>query len=287
MNKHHIVVVTENQEDRAVLENFLNVYKISIVNTPVDALNFIENFLPDIVIIDFSLEEAGLSLSQKINQDSNEKHIPILFIFEELHEEQITSAIRAGGIDYILKPFNRISIISRIRTHIEYIKKNKELKFLANNDPMTHTLNRRSFFKKSTQLLKLSKEKKENFHLVLLHVATLSEINTEYGHLTGDKILQEFLKRVKNILNKNNTIGRLSGSDFAFILIGKSYTSVSLFIDAIVSQGENIALDPKCPIIIDYAITQNFRKDADIDMLMLDATRKIKTISSARKSRNS
>jgi diguanylate cyclase (GGDEF)-like protein len=44
------------------------------------------------------------------------------------------------------------------------------------------------------------------------------EINDQYGHLAGDKVLQVVSQRIRATLRASDTVARLGGDEFAFVL---------------------------------------------------------------------
>lgn len=114
------------------------------------------------------------------------------------------------------KPYQYISI--------RYdITKNKEsermIRDLAYNDQLTSLPNRTSFRKIFDQEIEGAKKQGTNRACVYMNVDRLRYVNDSLGHEAGDYILSVIAKRLKTILRDNPIIGRLSGDEFAFLLL--------------------------------------------------------------------
>ncbi len=114
------------------------------------------------------------------------------------------------------KPYQYISI--------RYdITKNKEsermIRDLAYNDQLTSLPNRTSFRKMFYQEIEVAKKQGTNRAFVYMNVDRLRYVNDSLGHEVGDYILSVIAKRLKTILKDKTIIGRLSGDEFAFLLL--------------------------------------------------------------------
>ncbi len=114
------------------------------------------------------------------------------------------------------KPYQYISI--------RYdITKNKEsermIRDLAYNDQLTSLPNRTSFRKIFHQEIEVAKKQGTNRAFVYMNVDRLRYVNDSLGHEVGDYILSVIAKRLRTILKGNTIIGRLSGDEFAFLLL--------------------------------------------------------------------
>jgi putative two-component system response regulator len=74
---------------------------------------------PDIILLDMNMPEmSGLEVCQRLKQDERLKKIPVIFISGLQDTEDKLEAFRAGGVDYISKPFHREEVLARVRTHL-------------------------------------------------------------------------------------------------------------------------------------------------------------------------
>ena len=88
---------------------------------------------PDLFILDIRMPEiSGLDVCRWFKQDDRLRSIPVIFISGLTTTDDKVEAFRAGGVDYISKPFNDQEVLARIKTHLHLRKQQVEL--------MSHTL---------------------------------------------------------------------------------------------------------------------------------------------------
>lgn len=71
------------------------------------------NYNPDLIILDINLpDKNGITLCEYIREDIN---VPIIFLTAKDTEEDIVNGFKAGGDDYITKPFSLPILKERIK----------------------------------------------------------------------------------------------------------------------------------------------------------------------------
>lgn len=114
------------------------------------------------------------------------------------------------------KPYQYISI----RHDITEIKESERMiRDLAYNDQLTSLPNRNSFQKMFQQEIEVAKKQGTNRACVYMNVDRLRYVNDSLGHEAGDYILSVIAKRLKMTLRDSTIIGRLSGDEFALLLL--------------------------------------------------------------------
>lgn len=107
-----VILITEDDlEIQETLKRFLELkgYTVRQAYTYQEAM---ENRNVDLIIIDIQLpDNNGIALCQKIREKSQ---VPIIFLTALTNEETIVEALRAGGDDYVKKPFHMKELLARI-----------------------------------------------------------------------------------------------------------------------------------------------------------------------------
>jgi putative two-component system response regulator len=74
---------------------------------------------PDLVLLDLSMPEmSGLDVCRWFKNDERLRNIPIIFISGLQGTDDKVEAFRAGGIDYLSKPFQELEVLVRVKTHL-------------------------------------------------------------------------------------------------------------------------------------------------------------------------
>jgi two-component system sensor histidine kinase/response regulator len=126
----HILVVDDNLNNLQVTAKVLreNGYLISLAQDGKSALEMLNNLVPDLILLDIMMPEMdGLEVCRIIKQFSRLKEIPIIFLTARTQTEDIVEGFKAGGVDYIVKPFNRDEMLVRVRNHIELADSRKKI----------------------------------------------------------------------------------------------------------------------------------------------------------------
>ena len=83
---------------------------------------------PDLVLLDVDMPEmSGLDVCRWFKQDERLRSIPVIFISGLQGIEDKVRAFRAGGVDYVSKPFQEEEVLARIRTHLHLRRLQLEL----------------------------------------------------------------------------------------------------------------------------------------------------------------
>ncbi len=89
---------------------------------------------------------------------------------------------------------------------------------LSITDPLTKLFTRRYFETKLKEKIKQSTLTHKPFALILFDIDNFKNINDNYGHKEGDKILIKFAKTLKKLTNKTDIVARWGGDEFVAIL---------------------------------------------------------------------
>lgn len=93
-----------------------------------------------------------------------------------------------------------------------------ELERMAHYDPLTGIPNRRMLADQLSQAIARAKRHGQSLALCYLDLDGFKPINDQYGHATGDLLLIEIARRLKQVLRAEDTLARLGGDEFVMIL---------------------------------------------------------------------
>jgi len=93
----------------------LEQYQVITAKSAVEAISKL-NTQPNLILLDINMPDMdGLQLCQKIR---NDVACPILFLTARLEEADRVAGLRAGGDDYIMKPFSLAELMARVDAHL-------------------------------------------------------------------------------------------------------------------------------------------------------------------------
>ena len=95
---------------------------------------------------------------------------------------------------------------------------NVELKLKASRDALTGVMNRNVFLELLEKQISDADSQNPSSALLFLDLDGFKDVNDNFGHQTGDRLLVEVSKRLREICRENDLLGRLSGDEFVILL---------------------------------------------------------------------
>lgn len=125
-----ILIVDDDNSVRVSLKLLLkrNGYEVATAANPAEAISFVRSSRPDLVIMDMNYSrttsgEEGLILLKQIKVFHPD--VPVILITAWGNIPLAVEGIRAGGFDFITKPWDNYTLLGRIATAISLSSKNK------------------------------------------------------------------------------------------------------------------------------------------------------------------
>ncbi|MFW6234531.1 MAG: response regulator [Spirochaetota bacterium] len=124
-----ILIVDDNSANLGVLYNHLDPqgYRVLVVQDGLEVVGMVRNEHPDLILLDVMLPGiSGFEICRELKADPSTSDIPVLFISALASTEDKIEGFRAGGVDYITKPFQQDEVLARVEAHL-VIKKQREM----------------------------------------------------------------------------------------------------------------------------------------------------------------
>ncbi|MFN2527901.1 MAG: putative bifunctional diguanylate cyclase/phosphodiesterase [Candidatus Baltobacteraceae bacterium] len=144
----------------------------------------------------------------------------------------VTASFRARGQTWILSLSSReprpqplrteesayLKLLSDVFTRLlERAQQEEHLSHLAFYDPLTDLPNRSATIARISEALSSARRTNERAALFYLDVDGFKHVNDTYGHSSGDAVLVEIARRMRETLRQNEFIGRVGGDEFAIL----------------------------------------------------------------------
>jgi len=127
-----ILIVDDNNENRRVLATVISKntnFNITLVNNGQSAIESTLSENPDLILLDIMMPGMdGYQVADNLKGNNSTSDIPIIFITANTDTESISKAFKAGGIDYITKPFNPDELLARLNAQVKMKQYQNELK---------------------------------------------------------------------------------------------------------------------------------------------------------------
>ena len=95
----------------------------------------------------------------------------------------------------------------------------RQMTYQASHDALTGLVNRQEFERRLQAALSSTKDARQPKVLCFLDLDRFKAVNDTSGHMAGDGMLREVGALLKTVLRETDTVGRLGGDEFGFLLL--------------------------------------------------------------------
>ena len=166
---------------------------------------------------------------------------PYLILLTSRGDKQdIATGLEAGAADYVQKPFDHDELRARLLVGRRFAELNKklmeaqgELRRQALTDSLTHIHNRRAILMRLTE--EMARAPRQNLPLSVgsLDIDHFKLVNDNYGHASGDFVLQNVVERALKALRPYDALGRTGGEEFLIVMPGVGPRDANIVLERI------------------------------------------------------
>jgi diguanylate cyclase (GGDEF)-like protein/PAS domain S-box-containing protein len=127
----------------------------------------------------------------------------------EVHCEIASAPIQYNGRPAVQSVLRDVTDRKRVET---------ELRRLATTDPLTLALNRRQYLQLSREAFHEARADGEPLALIMIDIDHFKQVNDQYGHPAGDRVLATVVEKCRQHLRRHDLIGRMGGEEFGLTL---------------------------------------------------------------------
>ena len=128
-NPAHILIVDDSPININLIGSILSDdYIVSVANNAFDALDFLQRFQPDLILLDIMMPKMdGYQLMSTLKKSPNQAQIPVIFITAKSDEATEIEALKLGAVDFISKPISPAVVKLRIKNHLTMIQQQQQI----------------------------------------------------------------------------------------------------------------------------------------------------------------
>ena len=237
-NKRPVILIVDDEPDNLeAIENLLlesdTPYRVRKSPNGRIALKKIADGVPDLVITDWDMPKMdGIEFIRQLRSKESTKDIPVIMCTGVMTtSENLKTALEAGALDYIRKPVDRIELLARTRSMLQLgssfrmIKEQnnalqesyKKIEKMAGLDSLTQLSNRRDLLEKIKHEKARTDRNARSFVLALGDIDKFKTFNDRYGHDCGDHVLVSVAMALKEMVRKQDCVGRWGGEEFLML----------------------------------------------------------------------
>jgi len=117
-----ILAVDDNQMNLIVMKSIFKSldYEMYYANCGQMALEMARQYHPDMILLDIVMPDlSGIEVCRILKEEKEFKDIPIIFISAADDIGYIVEGFKAGGVDFLSKPYRKEEMLARIKNHFE------------------------------------------------------------------------------------------------------------------------------------------------------------------------
>ncbi len=125
-----ILIVDDVAKNIQLVANFLTKdgYEVNFAMDGNKAIEHAKREHFDLILLDVMMPVLdGFEVCKKLKEDTETAKIPVIFLTAKTDEASIAKGFEVGGVGYIVKPFNILELLARVKTHIHLRLREQEL----------------------------------------------------------------------------------------------------------------------------------------------------------------
>lgn len=185
----------------------------------------------DLILMDLYMPDCtGIESAKMIRQIDDYVDVPIVFLSMESEIAEQLKALRIGGDEFLHKPIRDDHLIAAVTIRA---RRFKHLRSLMTKDSLTGLINHVTLnYELEREISRAIREKSE-MAFIMLDIDHFKEVNDQYGHQVGDRVLKSLARSLIQHLRKSDIVARYGGEEFSLILPGTSCKEAFGHIDRI------------------------------------------------------
>jgi diguanylate cyclase (GGDEF)-like protein len=229
--QYRVLIVEDSRVAVALIQRTLAQHGIDTqaINDPGKLLDVLESYRPDLVLMDMYMPRFnGVEATRVLRQMAAYSSLPIVYLSGESDVGMQVEALRLGGDQFLMKPFNPVLLAAVVKTRIERFRETQRSTRL---DGLTGLLNHTAA--KSRLNTMVSEVARSTLTVAMIDIDHFKSINDTYGHPVGDQVIRGLAWLLKGRLRSIDLIGRYGGEEFMIALPDISQEQAHSVIDRI------------------------------------------------------
>ncbi|MEM9072578.1 MAG: diguanylate cyclase [Myxococcota bacterium] len=180
----------------------------------------------DLCLLDVMMPGVGgLEACRVLKAMTKDGFLPIILLTAKADAASRVEGLRIGADDYVSKPFDERELVARVeamlrikRMHDEVHAAKQRLAELAITDELTGLHNFRYLHTRLREEFKRAERYRDPLACAMVDIDRFKSINDNHGHDTGDAVLAEVARRVKQVVREIDVVTRYGGDELLIML---------------------------------------------------------------------
>ncbi|MEO2104171.1 MAG: response regulator [Actinomycetota bacterium] len=214
MTADRILVVDNEADIRRFIEVNLRLEGFEVVSAPDGEKGLAAAFEvdPSLVLLDVMMPGIdGIEVCRRLRADPRTSHVPVILLTAKSMTVDKVVGLAAGADDYVLKPFDPMELVARVRTTM------RRAADLRGASPLTGLPGNHRIEGEIARRL----DQGQDIAVAYVDLNNFKAYNDHYGFLEGDKVIQATAQVLRDVLTgtayAEAFLGHIGGDDFVML----------------------------------------------------------------------
>jgi diguanylate cyclase (GGDEF)-like protein len=178
-----------------------------------EALRQAHDLAPDLILLDVMMPELdGFEVCQQLRSDARTRHISVIMLTAKSLSADKVVGLTAGADDYMIKPFDPIELIARVKSAL---RRSREMR---DANPLTQLPGNVQVQEEVARRVASGTP----FALMYIDLDNFKAFNDHYGFLRGDEAIKLLARCTAESVDRHQDeesfLGHVGGDDFVVIV---------------------------------------------------------------------
>jgi diguanylate cyclase (GGDEF)-like protein len=187
-------------------------YDVSVAGDGEEALERAADIRPDLVLLDVMMPRLdGFEVAQRLRKNPQTANTSIIMLTAKALSSDKVTGLQSGADDYIIKPFDPIELLARVKGTLRRAKE------MRNLSPLTGLPGNIRIQEEIERHVR----EHQPFAVLYLDLDNFKTYNDKYGFVRGDRLIQGTARMLQDAVMAHDAegfVGHVGGDDFVAIV---------------------------------------------------------------------
>jgi diguanylate cyclase (GGDEF)-like protein len=196
-------------------------YDVSVAADGEEALERAAELRPDLVLLDVMMPRLdGFEVAQRLRKNPQTANTSIIMLTAKALSSDKVTGLQSGADDYIIKPFDPIELLARVKGTLRRAKE------MRNLSPLTGLPGNIRIQEE------IERQVREHhpFAVLYLDLDNFKTYNDKYGFVRGDRLIQGTARMLQDAVmsyDQDGFVGHVGGDDFVAVVLPETAEDVA------------------------------------------------------------